>query len=203
MARRKSVRTALPSLDTLEEIAARASGGNNEALKELGKMSEKLNRRLNQRMRELEKAERTGDAYQRIKTSLGGKARGSQARTGSAEQLFKNSSLALRALNYKETTLSGIREVEQETANSFFRHFGLMQENQSASRDEVKRLNRFLASDGWSEMKKAFGSDIGKQFSEMILNDEDDIESFLNEMENFENLDTDIFTTLETWGVEF
>ena len=44
---------------------------------------------------------------------------------------------------------------------------------------------------------------MGKQFSEMILNDEDDIESFLNEMESFENLDTDIFTTLESWGVEF
>lgn len=203
MPRRNTVRASLPSLDTLEDIAARAAGGDNAALEELGKVSEKLNRRLNQRMRELEKADRTGDAYQRIKSSLGGKARGSQARTGSAEQLFKNAQKALRGLNYKESTLSGIREVDQETADSFFRHFGLLREDQNARREDVKRLNRFLGSDGWREMKKAFGSDIGKQISEMILNDEDDIESFLSEMENFENLDTDIFTTLEAWGVEF
>ena len=79
------VKASLWSLDQLETIAARAAAGDNAALSELGKYNEKIGRRMNQRMRELEKAGKTGDAYKRIQESLGGGTRFSQARTGSAE----------------------------------------------------------------------------------------------------------------------
>ena len=191
------------SIDDLTELASRAVT-DDDALLELGRLNEKLGRRLNQRLRKLEEAGKTGDAYKRITQDLG-YARASQKRTGTAEELYRNAEKALSGLNYKESTLSGIREVDTQTANSFARALGLLYEDQKLTPEQVDRLNRFVASDGWREIKRAFGSkdDAAKDVVEMILNDAEDAENIIARMEDFENTQTDIFTTLSEWGIKF
>ena len=194
----------LPTADELSDLAIKAAGGDNAALLQLGKESERLNRTLNQRMRELERTGRTGDAYKRIEASLGA-PRGSQAHTGSAEDLYRNASKALAGLNYKESTLSGIRDVDTRTATSFARSMGIIGEKEKLSREQVNRLNRFVGSDGWREIKRSFGSktDQSKDVVETIMNDSEDAAELLAAMEDFEDLETDIYTTLDQWGIEF
>lgn len=193
-----------PYIDELMKLATRAAGGDDGALLELGRQNERLGRALNQRMRVLERTGKTGDAYRRIEASLG-RSRASQSRTGSAEELYRKASKALAGLNYKESTLSGIREVDTKTANSFARSMGIVGETEKLSKAQIDRLNRFVASDGWREIKRSFGSktDQARDAVEMIMNDSDDAVGLLESMEDFENTDTDIFTTLEEWGIVF
>ena len=193
-----------PYIDELMKLATRAAGGDDGALLELGRQNERLGRALNQRMRVLERTGKTGDAYRRIEASFG-RSRASQSRTGSAEELYRKASKALAGLNYKESTLSGIREVDTKTANSFARSMGIVGETEKLSKAQIDRLNRFVASDGWREIKRSFGSktDQARDAVEMIMNDSDDAVGLLESMEDFENTDTDIFTTLEEWGIVF
>ena len=193
-------RTRYPSVDDLMDLATKAAGGDNAALLRLGKENERLARALNERMRSLERRGKTGDAYKMIEKKLGG-ARASQSRTGSAEELYRKASKTLSALNYKESTLSGIREVDTSTANSFARSMGIIGEEGKLSRAQVDRLNRFVSSDGWREIKRAFGSKTGdaKEIAEMIMNDSEDATALLEAMEDFENTDLDIFTTVEQY----
>lgn len=196
------------TLDQLEKLAARAAGGDNVALAELGRKSEQLNRTLNQRMRMLEKEGRVYDAYARIVEGLGGKTRGSQAHTGSAEQLYDNAIRALRALNYKESTISGFKDVDKKTANKFAQKMGLIGEGESLSNNQVKQLNRFLSSPGWREIKRVYGTNPEdspelNEVLDFVISSDDAADTFIRGMENFENTDTDIFTTLDQWGFVF
>lgn len=186
----------IPSLGTLEDLATRAAGGDNEALRRLGKESERLNRALNQRMRTLEKAGKTGDAYKLIKEAFGGKTRGSQARTGSAEQLFRNARSAASALGYKESTLGGIREVDTKTANKVAQHFG---HKEPLTKSQVDNLNKFMASDAWKEMVKVFGSDspTAGDAVDLILNGEDELrDAFMEAISGYDD-HGNIFDTLD------
>ena len=174
------VKALLWSLDQLETIAARASAGDNAALSELGKYNEKIGRRMNQRMREMEHAGKTGDAYKRITDSLKGATRFSQARTGDAEHLYRSALQAQRALGYKETTLSGIFDVDQRTTTSLFEKMGIDMGPAGATKAQVNRLNKFFESDYWKKTKKYFASDDmegvieniadGKEYAEMMHN---------------------------------
>ena len=192
-------RSLYPSLDDLTKLAERAVT-DDAALLQLGRESERLARALNQRMRTLEKSEKTGDVYKMIQKKIGG-SRASQSRSGDAEHLLDRASKALSALNYKESTLSGIREVDTSTANSFARSIGIIGDEGKLSRAQVDRLNRFVSSDGWREIKRAFGSKTGeaKEIAEMIMNDSEDATALLEAMEDFENTDLDIFTTVEQY----
>ena len=82
---------------------------------------------------------------------------------------------------------------------------GIVGETEKLSKAQIDRLNRFVASDGWREIKRSFGSktDQARDAVEMIMNDSDEAVGLLESMEDFENTDTDIFTTLEEWGIVF
>lgn len=177
--------SALPSLDSLERLAMRAAGGDNEALRELGRTSERMARIANKRMRRLEKAGKTGDAYKRISDSIGGKKRFSQARTGSAEQLFRNAQKSLAALTYKESTLSGIMEVNKDTAESIFRHFGKLPDGMELTAKQVNQFNRFLESKAWPEVKRVFGSDALSMVADKVLSDDPDFEEMILAMDDW------------------
>lgn len=168
------VKASLWSLDHLETIAARAAAGDNAALSELGKYNEKIGRRMNQRMRELEKAGKTGDAYKRIQESLGGGTRFSQARTGSAEQLYRSARDAQRALGYKETTLSAINEVDQKTTTAIFEKLGVKMGPKGATKAQTDRMNRFFESNYWKNNKKYFASEELEGIADTVAEGGDD-----------------------------
>ena len=168
------VKASLWSLDQLETIAAKAAAGDNAALSELGKYNEKIGRRMNQRMREMEHAGKTGDAYKRIQESLGGGTRFSQARTGSAEQLYRSARDTQRALGYKETTLSGIMEVDQKTTTAIFKKLGIETGPRGATKAQTDRMNRFFESNYWKNNKKYFASEELEGIADTIAEGGDD-----------------------------
>ena len=180
----------------MENLATRAASGDNEALAELGREAEKMGRALNQRMRTLEKAGKTGDAYKRIEKSLG-RSRASQARTGSAEQLFRNWKASAKGLGYKESTLSGIKEVDTKTANRVAQAFG---HKEPLTADQVNKMNRFLGSKAFDEMRRTFGSkDQAVQDSvDIILSEQDDLqEDFIDAIEEYDSDEDNIFDLLD------
>lgn len=192
----------LPTIDQLEKLAGQAAGGNNEALDELGALAEKLGRRANQRMRELEKAGKTGDAYQRIRDSLGGRSRLSQSHTGSAESLLKNAKKALSALSKKESTISGIREVDTKTLRSLYDRFGI---SGKVTQESVDQFNRFVESDLWNEFKGAMGGSGGylEQFTKMLADDVQSVDDILDSFESWASMEDalrpDVFEMMDTW----
>ena len=192
------VKGELLSLNQLEQLAAKAAEGNNAALRDLGRYNEKIGRRMNQRMRELEGAGKTGDAYKRIQESIGGKTRFSQARTGSAEQLFKDAEAAQRALAYKESTLTGIMEVDKKTTQSIFDKLGIDTGPGGVTRAQVQRMNTFFQSGYWKENKKYFTSQGLEQIAEMAAEGGETFNEFMEGISNWISGD-DMFAPLETW----
>ena len=152
-------RSTLPSVDYIKDLAARAAGGDNTALQELGERNRSISRMMNERMRKLEKAGETGDAYKRIVELNDNKTRFSTAKTGDAEHLYDNLMSAMKAAGYKESTLGGISEVSQQTTTSLFRHFGLLGEGEEASKAETQRMNEFFKSDYWKANRSLYDSD--------------------------------------------
>lgn len=192
------VKASLWSLDQLKTIAARAAAGDNAALSELGKYNEKIGRRMNQRMRELEKAGKTGDAYKRIQESLGGGTRFSQARTGSAEQLYRSALDSQRALGYKETTLSDIFEVDQKTTTAIFKKLGVEMGPKGATKAQTDRLNRFFESNYWKNNKKYFASEELEGIADTIAEGGDDYAELMDSISAWIDGD-DPFEPVANW----
>lgn len=192
------VKASLWSLDQLETIAARAAAGDNAALSELGKYNEKIGRRMNQRMRELEKAGKTGDAYKRIQESLGGGTRFSQAHTGSAEQLYRSALDTQRALGYKETTLSDIARVDQKTTTAIFKKLGIEMSPKGATKAQTNCLNRFFESEYWKNNKKYFTSDDLSGIAETVAEGGDDYADLMDSISEWMDGD-DPFELVADW----
>lgn len=192
------VKASLWSLDQLEAIAARAAAGDNAALSDLGKYNEKIGRRMNQRMRELEKAGKTGDVYQRIKESMGGATRFSQARTGSAEELYRSARDAQRALGYKETTLSGIMKVDRNTTTAIFKKLGIETGPKGATKAQTTRLNRFFESDYWKNNKKYFSSNDLSGIADIVAEGGDDYSELMSSINEWMEGD-DPFEPVVEW----
>ena len=192
------VKASLWSLVQLETIAARAAAGDNAALSELGKYNEKIGRRMNQRMREMEHAGKTGDAYQRIKDSMGGATRFSQARTGSAEQLYRSARDAQRALGYKETTLSGIMEVDQKTTTAIFKKLGIETGPRGATKAQTDRMNRFFEANYWKNNKKFFSSEELEGIADTIAEGGDDYAELMDSISAWMDAD-DPFELVADW----
>lgn len=190
-------RGELLSLDRLEDLASKAAGGDNAALRDLGRYNEMIGRRMNQRMRELEGAGKTGDAYKRIQSNLGGGTRFSQARTGSAEQLFRDAQKAQRALNYKETTLSGIAKVDQKTTTAIFKKLGI-ETGPGATKAQTQRMNRFFESGYWKENRKYYTSRGLEQIAEMAAEGREIFSEFMEDIEGWISGE-DTFTVVEGW----
>lgn len=192
-------RSILPSVDYIQDLAARAAGGDNTALQELGERNRSISRMMNERMRKLEKAGETGDAYQRIVELNDGKTRFSTAKTGSAEALYDNIMDAMKAAGYKESTLGGISEISQQTTTSLFQHFGLIGPGETATKAQTQRMNEFFKSDYWKANRSLYDSDGVGEIAGAIKagNDFDDI------MQSIQTWDPDNpYAALEDW-IEF
>ena len=188
----------IPTNDQLEALASRAARGDNAALDELGALNEQLGRVANNRMRRLERAGKTGDAYKRIGNTVGmEKPRFSQAHTGSAESLFQSARTAAAALRQKETTLSGIKEVDVKTVDSVLDAFG--ENADSYTQKQKLRIADFLKTDAWKQLKSLYGSEALEAITDAAMND--DFEEALNAFAEFdvEMSDTDIVELSEQY----
>lgn len=188
----------IPTNDQLEALASRAAMGDNAALDELGALNEQLGRAANNRMRRLERAGKTGDAYKRIANTVGmEKPRFSQAHTGSAESLFQSSRAAAAALRQKETTLSGIKEVDVKTVDSVLDAFG--KNADSYTQKQKLQIADFLKTDAWKQLKSLYGSEALEAITDAAL--DDDFEEALNAFAEFdvEMSDTDIVELSEQY----
>ena len=188
----------IPTNDQLEALASRAAMGDNAALDELGALNERIGRMANNRMRRLEKAGKTGDAYKRIANTVGmEKPRFSQAHTGSAESLFQSARTAAAALRQKETTLSGIKEVDVKTVDSVLDAFG--KNADSYTQKQKLQIADFLKTDAWKQLKSLYGSEALEAITDAAL--DDDFEEALNAFAEFdvEMSDTDIVELSEQY----
>lgn len=188
----------IPTNDQLEALASRAAMGDNAALDELGALNERIGRMANNRMRRLEKAGKTGDAYKRIGNTLGmEKPRFSQAHTGSAESLFQSARTAAAALRQKESTLSGIKEVDVKTVDSVLDAFG--KNADSYTQKQKLQIADFLKTDAWKQLKSLYGSEALEAITDAAL--DDDFEEALNAFAEFdvEMSDTDIVELSEQY----
>lgn len=179
----------IPTNDQLEALASRAAMGDNTALDELGALNERIGRMANNRMRRLEKAGKTGDAYKRIANTVGmEKPRFSQAHTGSAESLFQSARTAAAALRQKETTLSGISDVDIKTVDGILEHFG----KDPAKYTKAQKLNvaDFLKTDAWKSLKNLYKSDALNEVTDQALND--DFEEAVQAFEEWNENEMDI-----------
>lgn len=183
----------LPSTEELERLAARAVT-DDKALQELGALNERLARAANQRIRELEKKGETGDAYQWLIRQTG-KNRLSQAKTGGAEYLLRQATAAKNFLKRKESTISGIRAVQKQTAATIAKRYGL----NGLKGHSLKRFNDFLKTDAFSELKKFLGSDIIRDLMEGAQ--ENSLDDLLGAYEQYLSgkTDDDLLTIYEDW----
>lgn len=172
-----------------------------EALKELGRESEKLARRANQRMRELESRGMTGDAYKRIRTSLGGNTRFSQKRTGTADELLQNIKQSLRGLRQVKSTVSGAMGSSRKTLDTLKDKWDI---GGRVSKDKINKFNEFVKSDLWNEYKSLMGGSGGvlEQFTKMLFDDPqsvDDVLDAFNEWDAMTEDEPDPYEAMSEW----
>lgn len=186
----------IPTNDQLEALASRAAMGDNAALDELGALNERIGRIANNRMRRLEKAGKTGDAYKRIANTVGmEKPRFSQAHTGSAESLFQSARTAAAALRQKETTLSGITDVDIKTVDSILEHFG--KDPAAYTKAQKLRIADYVKTDAWKSLKNTYSSDALDPVTDAALDDE--FEEAVQAFDEWDQSEMDIVELADEW----
>lgn len=191
-------RSTLPSVDYVEELAARAAGGDDTAITQLGDLNYKISRMMNERMRKMEKAGETGDAYNRITDMIGStRFSTSRGKDGNIEGMYDNLRNAMRAAGYKESTLGGIAEVKQETATSLFQHFGIKGPGQEATKAEAARLSDFFKSDYWKKNRRSFASDDLSNLSEVVVAGGEEYAALMESIQSWDA--SDPFGAVEEW----
>lgn len=192
------VRSSLPSVNYVEDLAARAAGGDDTAITELGNLNYKVSRLMNERMRKMEKAGETGDAYKRIEDMIGS-TRFSTTRgaDGNIEGMYQNLRNAMKAAGYKESTLGGIAEVQRSTATTLFQHFGIIGPGETASKAQTQRLNNFFKSDYWKKNKASFSSGDIDNLSEVIFAGGEDYTALMESIQSWD--ESDPFGAVEDW----
>lgn len=153
MARRK-----LPeSFEVIQDIAQRAAAGDSAAYKELGQINRHLARVANDRLRALEKKSGTATAAygfaekaSRTTGTGGPRPRFSEAVKGSEEELLRKAEDAYRFLNYRSSTISGLRKQEEGVVK------GLKEAGYEVG--DKRAFMDFMRSSAWSEMKRIYGT---------------------------------------------
>lgn len=185
------------SFENIEDLAGRAAGGDSSALAELGRLNSKYGRAANERMRALERKGFETGAYKRAVEELG-KARFSQAKTGSAESLLRSLEKVTKFLNYQTSTISG----EMERRSNILE--GMERAGYNVGKDKAAFL-RFLESDAWNEIRGMFGSkDAMARVSDAMergANIDDLVESY-NEFTAGESEAEDILQVWDGWASE-
>lgn len=192
------VRSSLPSVNYVEDLAARAAGGDDTAITQLGELNYRVSRMMNERMRKMEKAGETGDAYRRIEDMIGStRFSTSRAADGNVEGVYQNLRNAMKAAGYKESTLGGIAEVKRETTTSLFQHFGILGPGQQATKAQTARLNDFFRSDYWKKNRASFSSGDLDNISEVVAAGGEEYAALMDSIQSWD--ESDPFAAVEDW----
>lgn len=195
----------IPSVEYIEELALEAAG-NPDKLKELGALAEKLGRRANQNLRELEKKGFESDAYKYAKNKVGEKPRYSQAHTGDAMTLAENAIQSATFLRMETSTVGGVRrkskkgfkKLVQKTLEREKLLTGIELSEKEKKRRE-SQMTKFLNSKVFDELR-VLGSDIIEAAAEKIEQGFK-VEDLLKAFKQYEagDLDGGILTVWDNW----
>lgn len=196
----------IPTTEYIEDLALEASK-NPDKLQELGKLAEKLGRRANQNLRELEKKGYESEAYKQAQYKLGtDKPRYSQAKTGSPQSLAEAAIQSAQFLRFKTSTVGGVRE---KAKKGFKKLTGALrarikpfQDQKKISDKQIeKSLDKFLKSGAFQELKDVYGSPVIEATAENIAQG-GDIDELLNAYEDYISGDFDggILSVWDGWN---
>ena len=151
----------IPTIQEVQDIYNRADSGDANALRELGDLNNKLAKRANERMRDIERKGLSGtQAYNRAKyfieeSDFTSTEYFSQSRKLSPEELYENIDQVTQYLRSQTSTAAGeikrrekILDKLEENNAGFFDDLG-------DDREETKRqLLEFFDTDAWAEIRK-------------------------------------------------
>lgn len=198
-------KSSIPTVEQIENLALEASKDPGK-LQELGALAEKLGRRANQNLRDLEKKGFESDAYKYAKSKLGDKPRYSQAHKGDATTLAENAIQAATFLRMETSTVGGVRrkskkgfkKLVQKTLEREQLLKGIKLSAKEKKRREAQ-MTKFLNSKAFDELR-VLGSDIIEAAAEKIEQGFN-VDDLLKAFEQYEkgDLDAGILTVWDNW----
>lgn len=208
-------KSSIPSGEQIEKLALSAARGDADALNELGALNEKLGRRANQNLRDLEKKGYKGtDAYRQAAFELGkdkprfsqsGKPGFSEDAAAAAYRLAESAKQSAKFLRYKTSTVGGVREKAAKGSEKMKSKLkaafsGVVEDIDKKWKNVEKNLNKFLSSDAFGELKNTMGSPVIEAVAEKISAGAD-INELLNLYKLWDDgtLDIGILTVWDTW----
>lgn len=208
-------KSSIPSGEQIEKLALSAARGDTDALNQLGALNEKLGRRANQNLRDLEKkGYKSSDAYKQASFELGkDKPRFSQsAKPGFGEdaaaaayRLAESAKQSAKFLRYKTSTVGGVREKaakgSEKMKTKLKAAFSEVVEDIDKKWKKIEKdLNKFLSSDAFGELRNVIGSPVIEAVAEKI-NEGANIDDLLNLFKMWEDktIDVGILTVWDTW----
>ena len=199
-------KSSIPTTQYIEELALDAAR-DPEKLKELGQLAEKLGRRANQNLRELERQKYSSDAYKYAQNKTGReKPRYSQAAKGSAMSLAENAIASAEFLRLKTSTVGGVREKARpgfkklvEKSTKAYKKKAGKEFTDKESKKLERSMTKFLNSKAFEELK-TLGSDVIDATYEAIQNGAD-IDELLKAYEAYERgeIEGGILTVWDDW----
>lgn len=211
MARLQKIK--VPTTEFIEDLAQEAARGNADALKELGRLNEKLGRTANQRLRDLEKkGYQSSEAYKQAQYRMNAdRPRYSQAHTGSAWTLAESAQQAAQFLRYKTSTVGGVREKARKGFEAVKAKLGESMHKAGRAKWKdfkkltdaqiEKELDRFIKSDAFTELRRAIGSPVIEAVAEKLSGGAD-LDELLDAFEQWErgDLDVGVLTLWDGWS---
>ena len=152
---------SLPTAQELDKLYNAAEAGDPDALQALGDLNNKLAKRANERMRDIERKGLEGtSAYNRAKywlseeADFSGNEYFSQSRKLSPEDALANIEHVTEYLRAQTSTAAGEMQRRKNIADKLD-DLGLFDEYAKESRDQVrKQLLEFFDTDAWADIRK-------------------------------------------------
>lgn len=155
----------IPTAQELDAIYARASKNDPDAIKQLGELNNKLSKRANQRMRDIESKGLSGTAaYNRAKKYLEDFDTGSfakqeyfsQSRKLDPDVAYKNIEEASKYLRWQTSTASGENQRRQKILDQLEQnHPDFFEDLGDDAIQTKKELLQFFDTDAWADIRKA------------------------------------------------
>lgn len=148
----------IPTIQEVQDIYNRAESGDPDAIRELGDLNNRLSKRANERMRDIERRDMGGtSAYNRAAYYLGEQGRDyfSQSRKLSPDELMENIDQVSQYLRAETSTAAGEMRRREKIIDSLEQNHPDFFADLGEDIVETKRtLLEMFDSDVWSEIRK-------------------------------------------------
>lgn len=199
----------IPTIQEITSLIDKARSGDSSAFNELGELNNKLAKRANQRMSEIEKQSDIAhtSAYDRAQGFLAdvsdtstinksGKMRFSQSRKMSLDDLEENLDNVSQFLRDDTSKVSSERYRRAEESYNTLVSRGYIEE---LSEKDRKKYFRFLETKAWEEIKKTIGTGFIKEARDAIAQNikVGDLIKLYNQYKTQDNID--LFEITDAW----